>query len=303
MKRILAVLLGALVSVSAFAQTESRKLIAGIYDFVTAPTKEWIVIEPDIQFIDPITERIVFTASFVKKGLPGFLRKYDFACEVTRENDDFSLKITELTSISCDRNLKPTKNSELSVWPEITCEKTAKQMKDEISERMSKWSDAKYEERFNDAVTSPLILAGAARSNTVAFNNFIKDYQVIGRSVTTRLYTTDVHEEAKSSKGYSYCISGKGLCGHITCKYELKDAYFKEPQYADLMVYTNKNSAISLKPAKRKTPTGRKEAYTENAYDYDVTTGSEYKVDGTIKEVSQNDADATNKICSIVITE
>ena len=303
MKRILTVLLGALISVSAFAQTESRKLIAGVYDFVTVKSKNWNILEPDFQFIDSVTEKIVFTASFVEKGLPGLCSKYDFTCTVARESNDFNVEITELTSLVCDKKLRPTRNSELLVWPSVTQEKYAAKMKDEISKRMSSWSDAEYEQKFNEAVTSPLVLAGAARSNTVAFKNFMKDYQVIGRSVNTKIYTTDVHEEAKSSKGYSYCVSGKGLCGHITCKYELKEAYFKEPQYSDIMVYTNNNSVISLKPAKRKTPTGRKEAYIENAYDYDVTTGSVYAIKGTIKDVSQNDADAANKICFIEISE
>ena len=121
MKRILAVLLGALLSVSAFAQTESRKLIAGVYDFVTVKSKDWNIIEPDFQFIDSVTEKIVFTASFVEKGFLGS-SKYDFTCTVARESNDFNIEITELTSLVCDKKLRPTRNSELLVWPSITQE-------------------------------------------------------------------------------------------------------------------------------------------------------------------------------------
>lgn len=311
MKRILAVLLGALVSVSAFAQTESRKLIAGVYDFVTVKSKDWTVIEPDFQFIDTVTETIVFSASFVEKRLPGFREKYDFTCTVSRTNNDFDVDITELTSFLCDTNLKPTAKKDQYTWTSVTQDKYEKKMKDEISKRMSKWSDAEYEKRFNDAVTSPLVLTGAARSNTIAFKNFIKDYQIVGRSVTTQVYTMDVHEDSKTVKGYSYCVNGKGLCGHIVCSHEeinssfaLRVVYTREPQYADVTVYTNSNKVISLSPARRKAPVNQKDAQNNNVQDgYDVSTGSVYTIKGTIKDVTQNDSDATNKIAAIVITE
>lgn len=301
MKRLFAVLFTALVSLSAFAQVGSKKLIAGVYDFLTADSKKWYVVEPDIQFIDPVLEKIVFTGSFVEFSL-GFFEKYDFTCIVVRQGDDFSLEITDLTSLLHGLDMKPRPKAELLTWPKRTREKYAKKMKEEISKRMKGWSEAEYEQKLNDAVTSPIVLAGAARSNNLAFKKFIEEYKVIGRSVTTKIYFIDVHADSKASKGYAYCVDGKGLCGHLTCRYELKEAYYRMPQYADVTFYTNDGTVVSLKPANRKTPVESKDARSDDP-EYDVESGSEFTIKGTIKEVAQYDEVTANKIASIVISE
>lgn len=55
MKKILVVLIATLFATSVFAQANSKKLIAGVYDFATVESSDWTIIEPTFKSVDPNT--------------------------------------------------------------------------------------------------------------------------------------------------------------------------------------------------------------------------------------------------------
>lgn len=292
MKRLLVVLFAALVSVSAFAQAGSRKLVAGVYDFVTVPSAEWSIIEPSFKTVDPVKERIVFMGSFVEKGLPGFFHKYDFTCTVARNNDDFSVEITNLTSVLCDRRMRQ-RSADRTSWTSATAGKYAEKMKADISKRMASWSDAEYETKLNDAVTSPMLLGGVESGNALAFKKFIKDYAIIGRHVKTQVYVESVDEapsdpfNPKKTKEYEYLVRGKVVCGYSVDERDIVD--IKTYKYADVEIYTNNDDVVSLSVGEK--------VYAGMMVD--LSSSSMYEVSGTIKDISSAAAYGIN----IEITE
>ncbi|MCR5620556.1 MAG: hypothetical protein K6G18_01750 [Treponema sp.] len=274
MKRILAVLLGALVSVSALAQTDSRKLIAGVYDFATVASKEWNIMNPSFKAIDPAKEKIVFKGSFLEKGLPGLYDKYDFTCTVAREADDFSVLVTELSSVVVTKNMNRSKNSKRLTWSDATAAKYAPKMKAEISKRMASWTDAEYEQKLNEAVTSPMLLGGIGSGNALAFKKFIKDYDVIGRHVSVKIYVTGVDEAPYNIKGYEYCVNGKVLRETWIEEHTENLIDMEGYEYTDVTVYTNNDDVISLPASK-----------TSILSFADLSSNPVYEVNGTIKDV------------------
>ena len=106
MKKLLGVLISALLFVSGFAQ--ERKLISGVYNFATEESADWSIIEPTFKSVDPVSEKFVFTASCTVKALLG-LNRYDFTCTVAKQNDDFSVDLSDMTSYACDKNFKMLK--------------------------------------------------------------------------------------------------------------------------------------------------------------------------------------------------
>lgn len=273
MKKVIAVVLAAFMSVSVFAQTNSRKLVSGVYNFVTEESPDWKILEPTFKAVDPVAEKFVFTGSFTIKALVG-LSRYDFTCTVAKQNDDFTVDLTNMSSYACDKNFKMIKKGKRYNTSDKVASEYAKQMKDEISKRMAKWSDEEYEQNLGKSVTSPLILGCVANNSALVFKKFLKDYSVIGRPITIKIFVTKVDEAPKYAEGYSYYVAGSALSG-----YKLDSSGFINfPAYASVMVYTNNDAVISLKPAELMDGllTGGK-------------SGSEYEVKGTVKDVSRSE--------------
>lgn len=270
MKKILVVLIATIFVTSVFAQANSKKLIAGVYDFATVESSDWTIIEPTFKSVDPIAEKFVFTASFAVKAILG-LNRYDFTCTVAKENDDFSVELTDMCSYACDKNYKIVKKGSKYNTSARVAGEYAKQIKDEISKRMTNWSDEEYNQKLSNAVTAPMILGCVANNSALVFKKFIKDYEVIGRHITAKIFVTKIDEAPKYAEGYAYYVAGNALRGYKTGEFGIN-----YPEYAGVMLYTNNDAVISLKPAE-----------TMDGLIFGGKSGSEYEINGTVKDVSQ----------------
>lgn len=269
MKKMIVLIATLLMSGVLFAQS-NKKLIAGVYDFASVPSETWTIYEPTFKTVDPINEKYIFTASFVIKLLVG-LSRYDFTCTIAKENEDFSVELTDMRSYACDKNLKIVKKGSVYKTSTKVAAEYAKQIKDEIKNRMDSWTEEEYNQKLNTAVTAPMILGSVAKNSGLVFKKFISDYEVIGRPITVNIFVTKIDEAPVYAEGYSYYIGGNALCG-----YWVDELNINFPEYASVMVYTNNDNVISLKPAE-----------TMDGLMYGGKSGSEYEVKGTIRDVTQ----------------
>lgn len=282
MKKLMVLAVTLLMTGVLFAQS-NKKLIAGVYDFASVSSETWTVYEPTFKTVDPINDKYVFTASFVIKLLVG-LSRYDFTCTVTKASEDFSVELTDMRSYACDKNLKIVKKGSVYKTSTKVASEYAKQIKDEIKNRMDSWTEEEYKQKLNNAVTSPMILGGIAKNSGLVFKKFIKDYEVIGRPISIDIFVTKIDEAPVYAEGYSYYVGGNTLSGYWVDEFNINF-----PEYTGVMVYTNNDNVISLKPAE-----------TMDGLMFGGKTGSEYKVNGTIKDVTQNN---TGGLGVIVVNE
>ncbi|MCR4733812.1 MAG: hypothetical protein K5829_02255 [Treponema sp.] len=270
MKKFTAIVVSLLMACALFAQSGSKKLISGVYNFATEESDSWTIYEPVFKSVDPIAEKFVFKGAFIIKALIG-TSKYDFTCTIAKQNEDFNVSLTDMCFYACDKNLKILRTGKKYKVGDKLANEYAKQMKEEILKRMSNWSDEEYEEKFNNAITAPTILSCIANNSSLVFKKFIKDNEIIGRHIKTKIYVTKVDEAPSYAEGYSYYVAGNALKGYKTDEFGLKF-----PEYVSIMVYTNNDDVISLTPAE-----------LMDGILAGGTSGSEYEVAGTIRDLSQ----------------
>lgn len=269
MKKFASFVVGLLMVSTIFAQS-SKKLIAGVYNFATESSVSCEIVEPNFTSVDPISEKFSFDGGFIIKNIIG-LTRYDFTCSIVKQNDDFSVELTNMNSYACDKNGKIVKTGKKYTTGAKVAAQYAQQMKDEINARMSSWSDGEYEINLSKAVTAPLILGCVANNSALLFKKFIKDYEVIGKPISIKINVTNIDEAPSYAEGYSYYVGGNVLSG-----YRQDEFGINFPKYAQVMVYTNNDDVISLTPAE-----------TMDALLSSGQSGSVYEVNGTIRDVSQ----------------
>lgn len=269
MKKFVTFVVSLLMVYSVFAQS-NKKLIAGVHNFVTESSDSWEIVEPNFSSVDPISEKFNFDGGFIIKNIIGLIR-YDFTCSIVKQNDDFSVELTNMNSYACDKNGKILKTGKKYVTGAKVAAQYAQQMKDEINARMTSWSDEEYEANLNKAITSPLILGSIANNSALLFKKFIKDYEVIGKPISVKINVTNIDEAPSYAEGYSYYVGGNVLAGYRQGEFEINF-----PKYAQVMVYTNNDDVISLTPAE-----------TMDGLLAGGQSGSVYEINGTIRDISQ----------------
>lgn len=265
------ILLFVLFAAVAFSQENNRSLMAGVYDFATNPNESWEILDPVFVQADQISDSYSFSGGFMIKNFIGNTR-YDFICRVSKNGSDFDVDLENMNSYACDKSGQIVRAGKIYKTSEKVAAAYADQMKDEIKSRMGKWSDEEYETALNKAVTSPFILNCIASNSSLAFKKFLKDNAVIGRKITMEILVTNIDEAPSYAEGYAYYVGGKVLSG-----YSVDSLGIKLPKYETVMVYTNNDAVISLTPAK-----------TEEIFTGSTKSGSVYKVNGTIKDITQS---------------
>ena len=265
------ILLFVLFAGVVFAQENTRLLIAGVYDFATNPNESWEILDPAFVQADQISDSYSFSGGFMIKNFIGNTR-YDFICRVNKNGGDFDVILENMNSYACDKSGQIVSAGKIYKTSEKVAAAYADQMKDEIKSRMGKWSDEEYETALNKAVTSPCILNCIASNSSLAFKKFLKDNAVIGRKITMEILVTNIDEAPSYAEGYAYYVGGEVLSG-----YSVDSLGIKPPKYEAVMVYTNNDAVISLTPAK-----------TEEIFTGKIQSGSVYKVNGTIKDITQS---------------
>lgn len=273
MKRIITVILS-LVFVSAlFAQTNGRKLIAGVYSFAFEKSDTWENVEPTVISVDPNNNKYELKASFITKLLLGFSR-YDYSCVISQDNDIVNVEISDISSYACDKNLKKLPKGSVYKVTSNVANDYANQMKTEIEKRLNSWSEEEYNNKLNSACTSPMILNCIAKNSALVFKKFITDNEIIGKPISFKMIVTKVDEAPNYAKGYSYYLSGNVITG-----YKKDSMGITTPTTAGVMVYTNNDKVISL------VPTNIVDVIVDGA-----NSDSIYEVNGTIKDISRRDS-------------
>ena len=239
MKKTFFIICSLILGTCIFAQS-NRKLIAGVFDFTNTATETWANYETNYISVDPMNEEYEFECFFIRKIITGPIR-YDFTCKISKADDDFNVEIEKMTSFNCDKNAQIKPNNKIYNILPITIKEYEKQIKSEISTRMTSWTDEEYSEKFANAVTSPKILTCLSKKSALILKKFIKDNEVIGKPLNYWLIASSVDEAPETPENYTYYVSG----------YELEKAT-GDPRaysvvYSNIYVYTNNDKVLNLK--------------------------------------------------------
>lgn len=267
-----------------------KSLLAGVYNFVTEKSDTWAIYDARFISIDPISEKYTFSGSFIVKLSDSSFLRYDFAsCTVQKNENTFDVTFGQMGRYPCSEDgkrityksdLASSLNQTAKLFDSITgadkisapeIDGYAKQIKNEILMRMSNWSDSEYETALNKAVTSPIILGAVAQNSDLVFTKFISDNEVIGRTASYEVITTNV--TSNSTKEYKYYISGKIFAG--SSYDQLKNLSL--PSYVSVSIYTNNDSVIRLKP---------QDMFAANLLN--PPKDSVYTTNGTIKDIKRS---------------
>ena len=172
------------VSAALFAQTTSKELLAGVYDFATKDSSTWKIYDSNFSTIDPIGEEYIFTGAFVVKILVGSAR-YDFTCRITNGEDDFVVELSDMTSCACDKKGNKLKDARsLATAPKVA-EQYAEQIKAEIKKRIDTFNKKEiFEQEYTKIVTNPAFLKVTNKSiSDLALKKFLEE-NVNGKEVT-----------------------------------------------------------------------------------------------------------------------
>ena len=219
MKKITAFVVSLLMISAVFAQKipEGRNLIAAVYDF--ANPENWGGVEStsyDIQ-----NDTYVIKAYTMGKFLLGYQRQ-DQTVTIKGNGNSFTINVTDVTSANCDKNGKITSN------PLPNQASTAKKITNmyitEISNRIEKWSDEEYQNKFAAAITNPDILFEFVNSaSDLYFKKYIEKNNIIGKKVSTEVKLYSIEESKKEGFAYEATailldanrVAGKTLMIHI----------------------------------------------------------------------------------------
>lgn len=190
MKRKLVILLAFLIGTCAFADVSTPKFFAGVYNFATEASDSWRIYDADFETINPVSDSYSFTGGFVVKFLG--LTRYNFKCDIVKQGDDFSVKLSDVSSFVCDKNGIKKSTSSIAKTPENVAVQYAAQMKDEIKNRIDKIT----EEDARDFLVSYLLDENNSYStgkNPGAFvdflarNNLLNDEFLTNTSILIRI--------------------------------------------------------------------------------------------------------------------
>ena len=163
----------------------------------------------------------VIKAYSLIKVLLSFQRQ-DQTITIQGNGDSFSIKVTDVTSSNCDKNGKPTSNP-LPNQPS-TAKKLANIYVNEISNRIEKWTDEEYQNKFDAAITNPDVLFQFANSaSDLYFKKYVEKNNIVGKKVSANFKLYSIDESKKDGFDYeatsiildSTKIAGKTLMIHI----------------------------------------------------------------------------------------
>ena len=234
MKKTTSLVVSLLMVCAAFAQKipEGRNLVAAVHDF--AKPENWGGVNSvsyDIQ-----NDTYVLKAYTMGKVLLSFQRQ-DQTVTIKGNGDSFTVEVTDVTSANCDKNGKPT--SKPLANQASTAKKIADMYVTEISNRIEKWTDEEYQNKFDEAITNPNVLFQFANSTSdLYFKKYIEKNNIVGKKVSAdfKLYSID---ESKKD-GFDYKATSIIL-----------DSTLDSTQFAGntlmIHIYSNNDKLLSLK--------------------------------------------------------
>lgn len=194
MKKHFVIALLILVSASClFGETNSKKALIGIHNFVTEPSKNWNLMDGHFTHIDPINEEYQFLGSFMVKVLLSNSR-YDFTCTIKNTGDDLIVELSNMESYACDKNGDFISSSRVSNTSNRVASQYEQQIKDEILARISNIADSEVDTLYTKVVTRPEIVWTIAESmSELAVKKFFET-NVNGKEVELDVTLVDIDE-------------------------------------------------------------------------------------------------------------
>ena len=198
MKKIVGLMVVLLATLNLFAQKipEGRKLPALVMDFVT-DTQAWDFCIP--VEIDPANENYVVKGYCIQKILAGY-QKQEYAVTISRNNDDLTIAVSDMTSVNCDKNGKV--NGKKLANPKSTMDKLSGLIKNDLAKRISSWSDDEYNSRTANTYTSPLFLEYLQKNKSLSklwMKKFAEE-NVNGKEVELEVILDSIDENDNKAK-------------------------------------------------------------------------------------------------------
>ena len=160
-------------------------------------------------------------------------RSQDQTVTIKGNGNTFTIDVTDVTSANCDKNGKPT--SKPLANQASTAKKIASMYETEISNRIEKWTDEEYQNKFTEAVTNPNVLFNFVNiSSDLYFKKFVEKNNLIGKNMTADVKLYSIEESKKSGFDYEahvIILDSKNIAG--------KTLFIK--------IYSNNDKLLSLK--------------------------------------------------------
>ena len=247
MKKLITFVATLLLTGMVFAEQTPFKLFTGAYKFATEASDSWKIYDANFISVYPTTPRLYFTGAFVSKTIVGYTR-YDFSCTVTKNEDDFSVELRNVTSVQSDKNGKTMFANNTKTAPKAVIAQYEKQMKEEIINRMNSLSDEEcknffisylmdeknisnisfsdsstenfanflIENKFTEDdkyLTNPTLISYVALSsnNKLQFERYISKTGLIGKEISLSAFYSSIEKNTflKTSKDYNVYLQTK----------------------------------------------------------------------------------------------
>lgn len=221
-----------LASSAVFAATipEGRTLLPLVWDFATDYENSFK--EASLVKADTINNEYVIKGYNVNKNLIGFI-KQSYTVTIKGEGKDFSVSVSDMTSVSCNKNGEVLPNSTVLPNPKSTWSKVASLMEKELDSRINGWTDAEYKEKYEQLKNPELVYILGRDSSALVFKKMMNEFFAVGSDIETSFIVTSVDESKKA--GYAY---------KIWCLYLDLGSVLNSSNH--FTIYTNNDAALSL---------------------------------------------------------
>lgn len=318
MKKLFASFAILLLSSVIFAQTTSQ-LFTATYKFATEKSDAWEVRNASFKTIDLLSEQYVFTGSFAVK-LIGMTR-YDFTCSVVCNGNDFSVTLSNVSSIPCDKNWVGSKSVSPAKTPDKVSIQYAAQMKTEIQNRLKNISESDGNAFVKSCITNrnmldimygsfsltkgkfvqilskyklledeeiitnqDILLLVARNSDAGDFARFLQENNLINRDeiVTNTKIISAVAANSTNDLQFERFLTNAGLIGKkVTLKIDYKNIETKSWMFNELSNYKYIVSGEA--------PSAFISLGTNDEKYIDYKEGKEIEITGTIAKISNPD--------------
>lgn len=175
-----------------FAQKipEGRELPALVVDFAT-DKNSWS--ESNLLKVDPMSDEYAVSGYVVQKNIIGYI-KQSYTVTINKDNNDLNISVSDMNSIACDKEGKVLNRASVIKNPASTEVKLAGLIKDDLSERISHWTDEEYEEKYLKACSYPEFIYQLTKSSSKLYATKFFEKNVNGKTVEVEVALNSIDE-------------------------------------------------------------------------------------------------------------
>ena len=241
MKKLFLVLAMATGLTALFAQNipEGRKLFPLAWDYAN-DTTAWT--HSEVQSIDPMADEYVVTGYVVLKNIVGYV-KQSYTTTLKGQGNTFTVTCADMETVSCSKDGKVAPSSRATRNPSSTVAKLEQLITDNLTKKITGWTDDEYEAKLNDAVTDPtFIVYTVASGSNLSVKKFFTDNKLMGRKMNKDINVVSVDESKK--EGFSYYATLNVFKSSDLSKYKI--IFFYLDSNNDKLLSAKKDEMYSL---------------------------------------------------------